>query len=96
MVLVVTLRRHRCDASGHVWRQDNMTAAAEPRARLSRRALAWALEALLVGHLSVARIAAALAVSRNTADDAVLEEGRRVLSSGPGRFDWGGTLGSGS
>ena len=84
--LVVTLRRYRCEHCGHVWRQ-NMTAAAEPRAKLSRRALTWALEALVVGHLSVARIAAALAVSWNTANDAVLAEGRRVLISDPGRFD---------
>jgi transposase-like protein len=85
-ILVVTLRRYRCAECRHVWRQD-MTAAAEPRAKLSRRALAWALEALVIGHLSVARIAAALAVSWNTANDAVLDEGRRVLISDPDRFD---------
>lgn len=84
--LVVTLRRYRCTACRRVWRQD-MTAAAEPRAKLSRRALAWALEALVVGHLSVARIAAALGVSWNTANDAVLAEGRRVLICDPARFD---------
>src|SRR5699024_3823325 len=42
---------------------------------------------LVVGHLSVARIAEALAVSWNTANDAVLAEGRRVLIEDPGRFD---------
>jgi transposase len=84
--LVVTVRRYRCDACRHVWRQD-MTAAAEPRARLSRRALTWALEALVVRHLSVAAIAQALGVSWNTANDSVLAEGRRVLISDPGRFD---------
>jgi transposase len=84
--LVVSLRRYRCDSCGRVWRQD-MIAAAEPRATLSRRALAWALEALVVGHLSVARIAEALDVSWNTANDAVLAEGRRVLISDPGRFE---------
>jgi transposase len=84
--LVVTLRRYRCQACAHVWRQD-MGAAAGPREGLSRRALAWALEALVVGHLSIARIAGALGVSWGTANDAVLEEGRRVLISDPGRFD---------
>jgi transposase len=84
--LMVTVRRYACDACRHVWRQD-LSSAAEPRAKLSRRALAWALEALVVGHLSVARIAEALAVSWNTANDAVLEEGRRVLISDPARFD---------
>jgi transposase len=85
-VLVITLRRYACSGCGHVWRQD-MTAAAERRAKLSRRALAWALHALVIGHLSVAQIAKALAVSWNTANDAVLAEGRRVLISDPARFE---------
>ena len=33
-----------------MWRQDT-TAAAEPRAKLSRRGLRWALEARVVQHL---------------------------------------------
>jgi transposase len=90
--LVVTLRRYRCGACGHVWRQD-MTAAAEPRARLSRTALRWALYALVVAHLPVARVADALGVSWNTANDAVLAEGHRVLIADPARFDDVGVLG---
>jgi len=85
-VLEVTVRRYRCTGCGHVWRQDT-SAAAEPRAKLSRRALTWALEALVVAHLSVARVAEALAVSWNTANDAVLAEGHRVLIDDPHRFD---------
>jgi transposase len=54
---------------------------------LSRRALRWALEALVCQHLTVARIAEALAVSWDTANDAVLAEGRRVLINDPTRFD---------
>jgi hypothetical protein len=69
-----------------VWRQDT-SKAAEPRSKLSRRALRWALEGLVVAHLSVARIAQALAVSWNTANSAVLAEGKRVLISDPHRFD---------
>lgn len=84
--LVVTVRRYRCDTCAHVWRQDT-TLAAEDRARLSRRGLRWALEGIVVQHLTVARIAEALAVSWNTANDAVLEEGWRVLISDPARFD---------
>ena len=84
--LLVTVRRYQCSGCGHVWRQDTGRAA-EPRARLSRRALRWALEALVVQHLTVARIAEALAVSWNTANDAVLAEGRRVLIDDPNRFD---------
>ena len=84
--LLLTVRRYRCAGCGHVWRQDT-TKAAEPRARLSRRALRWALEALVCQHLTVARIAEALAVSWDTANDAVLAEGRRVLINDPTRFD---------
>ena len=38
-------------------------------------------------HLTVASVAEGLAVSWNTANDAVLGEGRRVLISDPARFD---------
>jgi len=38
-------------------------------------------------HLTVARVAEGLAVSWNTANDAVLAEGKRVLIDDPGRFD---------
>jgi len=80
------VRRYRCTGCAHVWRQD-MSKAAEPRAKLSRRALAWALEALVVAHLTVARVAEALAVSWNTANCAVLAEGRRLLIDDPHRLD---------
>jgi transposase len=84
--LLVTVRRFRCTGCPHVWRQDT-NKAAEPRARLSRRALRWALEAIVCQHLTVARVAEALAVSWDTANAAVLAEGRRVLISDPARFD---------
>ena len=85
-VLLVTVRRYRCAECGHVWRQDT-SRAAEPRARLSRRGLRWALEGIVVAHLTVARIAEGPGVSWNTANDAVLEEGKRVLIDDPTRFD---------
>jgi transposase len=85
-VLLVTLRRYRCIDCGHVWRQD-LSQAAEPRSKLSRAALRWALEALVVAHLTVARVAEALAVSWNTANDAVLTEGKRLLIEDPARFE---------
>jgi len=84
--LLVTIRRYRCAGCAHVWRQDT-SKAAEPRAKLSRRALQWALEALVCQHLSVARVAEGLAVSWNTANNAVLAEGRRLLIADPVRFD---------
>jgi transposase len=85
-LLLVTVRRYRCTGCGHVWRQDT-TRAAQPRARLSRGGLRWALEGLVCRHLTVARIAEAFGVSWNTANDAVLAEGRRVLIEDPHRLD---------
>jgi transposase len=84
--LLVTVRRYRCAGCRHVWRQDS-SSVAEPRAKLSRRGLRWALEALVCQHLSVARVAEGLAVSWNTANNAVLTEGQRVLIDDPQRFD---------
>lgn len=83
--LLITIRRYRCAGCQHVWRQD-VDKAAEPRARLSRGALRWALEALVCQHLSVSLVAEALAVSWNTANNAVLAEGMRVLIADPDRF----------
>jgi hypothetical protein len=51
-VLEVIVRRYRCTGCGHVWRQDT-SRAAEPRTKLSRRGLRWALEAIVVQHLTV-------------------------------------------
>ena len=84
--LLVTVRRYRCTGCGHVWRQDTGKTA-EPRAKLSRRGLRWALEAIVCQHLSVARVAEALGVAWNTANEAVLAEGQRVLIDDTGRFD---------
>ncbi|MDQ2710603.1 MAG: ISL3 family transposase, partial [Actinomycetota bacterium] len=84
--LEVTVRRYRCTGCGRVWRQDTGQMA-EPRAKLSRRGLRWALEALVCQHLTVARIAEGLAVAWNTANDAVLAEGKRVLIEDEHRFD---------
>jgi len=83
---LVTIRRYRCTGCGHVWRQDT-TKAAQPRAKLSRRGLRWALEAIVCQHLTVARVAEGLAVAWNTANDAVLAEGRRVLINDSKRLD---------
>ncbi|PZS34412.1 MAG: ISL3 family transposase, partial [Pseudonocardiales bacterium] len=84
--LLITVRRYRCVGCGYVWRQDT-SQAAEPRAKLSRRGLRWALEGVVCQHLSIARIAEGLGVSWGTANSAVLDEGRRVLINDPARFD---------
>ena len=85
-ILHVSVRRYRCPECAHVWRQD-MSQAADPRAKLSRAAVRWALTGLVVHHLTVARIADVLAVSWNTANTAVLAEGARLLINDPARFD---------
>ena len=84
--LLVRVRRYKCAGCGRSWRED-LTAAAAQRAKLSRRGMRWALEALVLDHLTVSRVAAGLGVSWHTANDAVLAEGRRVLIDDPGRFD---------
>ncbi len=84
--LLVRVRRYRCESCGRVWRQDT-TAAADPRAKLSRAAVRWALVGIVVQHLTVARVAEALAIAWHTANDAVLAEGRRVLIDDEARFD---------
>lgn len=84
--LIVTVRRYRCAGCGHVWRQDT-TRAAPPRAKISRAGIVWALTGLVVQHLTVAWVAEGLGVAWNTANDAVLAEGCRVLISDPTRFD---------
>lgn len=47
----------------------------------------WVLEPLMLGHLTVARVAASYGMSRHTANIAVLCEGRQLLIDGPTRFD---------
>ena len=85
-ILHVSVRRYRCETCAHVWRQD-MSQAADPRAKLSRAAVRWALTGLVVHHLTVARISQALGVSWNTANTAVLAEGARLLINDPARCE---------
>lgn len=84
--LLIRVRRYRCENCGKVWREDTGKAAA-PRARISRGGLGWALEGIVVDHLTVSRVAAGLGVSWHTANSAVLAEGRRRLIDDPHRFD---------
>ena len=67
-------------APGHHQGRAAKGEAVPARARLG-------LAALVVGHLSVARIAEGLGVAWNTANDAVLAEGKRVLIDEATRFD---------
>ena len=85
-ILQVRVRRYRCTGCGHVWRQDT-TAAAAPRAKLSRHAVLWALKSVVLDRLSIARVAAGLGASWHTVNDAVLAAGRQLLIDDPARFD---------
>ena len=66
-----------------------MASGHEPSGSPAREALAGggALAGPVVHHLTVARIAQALAVSWNTANTAVLGEGQRALINDPARFE---------
>lgn len=76
--LVVTVRWYCCGDCGHVWRQDT-SRAAQPRSKLSRGGLPWALAGIVVGHLTVVRAAEGLGVVWHTANGAILAESQRVL-----------------
>jgi transposase-like protein len=67
MTLLVRVRRYKCTECGRVWRQD-ISKAAQPRAKISRRGLRWALEGIVCQHLTVARVAEGLGVSWHTAN----------------------------
>ena len=84
--LLVRVRRYKCSGCGRCWRED-LTSVAPGRTKLSRGALRWALEGIVLDHLSVSRIAAGLGVSWHTANDAILAEGGRLLINDPARFD---------
>lgn len=71
--LEVTVHRRRCAGCVHVWRQDT-GAAAPGRSRLSRGGPGRALEAAVVDHLTISRVAASSDATRDTADDAVPAE----------------------
>ena len=79
--LRVVLRRYQCSG-----RQDTAAAAA-PRAKLTKTALRWALEGLVIHELTIARVADALEGAWNMANNAVLAKGKRVLIPDPTRFD---------
>ena len=85
-IVEVRVRRYRCEQCGRVWRQDTSTIAA-PRSKITWAGLRWGLEGIVCQHVTMARVAEGLGVSWNTANAAVLDEGRRVLIADPARFD---------
>ena len=85
-IVHVSVRRYRCETCAHVWRQD-MSQAADPRAKLSRAAVRWALMGVVVHHVTVARIPRPWACPGRAANTAVLAEGERSLINDPTRFE---------
>ncbi len=85
-VLDVTVRRYRCLGCEHAWRQDT-TAAAAPRAKLTRAAVLWALKSVVVDRMSIARVAEGLGASWHTVNDAVLDAGQQLLIEDPTRLE---------
>lgn len=83
--LAVRIRRFRCAYCRRVWQQDTSRAAAA-RAKISRAGVRWALEGLVVNHMSVAALAKSLAVAWDTANDAILSEGHQLLINDEARF----------
>ena len=67
--------------------------AAPERAKLTRAGLRFALEAVVIDHLTVSRTAANLGVSWHTANNAIIAEGKRRLIDDPHRFDRVTTIG---
>lgn len=53
--LLIRVRRYRCSWCRLVWREDSSLAAPE-RAKISRSGLRWALEAIVIDHLTVSRL----------------------------------------
>src|SRR5699024_11249235 len=53
---------------------------------LSHAAALWALKSVVIDRLSIARVASNLGVSWHTANDAVLDTGRRLLIDDPNRL----------
>lgn len=90
--LLIRVRRYRCSWCRKVWREDT-SPAAPPRSKITRAGLRWALEALVIDHLTVARAAANLGVSWHTANTAVLTAGKQQLLDDPARFSGVTTIG---
>ncbi|GAA2037835.1 hypothetical protein GCM10009720_17910 [Yaniella flava] len=58
-----------------------------PGEKLSYPAALWALKSVVIDRLAIARVAENLGVSWHTANDAVLETGRRLLIADPNRLN---------
>ena len=83
--LLLRIRRWRC-ACGCFWHEDT-SSAAPPRSKLSYGAICWVLAAIVLDDLPVSRVANHLDVAWHTANNAIINEGRRLLFNDPERFE---------
>ena len=81
-IVHVSVRRYRCQECAHVWRQD-MSQAADPRAKLSRAAVRWALTGVVRWRVSPRP----WACPGRAANTAVLAEDQRLLINDPARCE---------
>jgi transposase len=84
--LVLNIRRYQCRDCHRVWQQDT-SAAAEPRAKISRAGVMWGLIGVVRNHMAMSAIASSLGVAWHTANNAVLGAGAALLINDPARFD---------
>ena len=87
VTLMVRVRRYECrEGCRGTWRED-MTAAAAPRAVMSRAAVQSGLYGVVVNHLAMNKVARSLGVAWNTANKAILDAGLNLLIDNPARLD---------
>lgn len=84
--LKVSAPRYRCRGCARVWRHRPQTVA-QPRSKLTRSAVWWALQEVVLDHSSVSAVAAVLKTAWGTVHDAVTELGQQVLIDHPERLD---------
>ena len=70
----------------NVWRH-RLRTVAEPRSKLTRSAVWWALQEVVLDHCSISAVAAVLQSAWGTVHDAVTELGQQVLIDHPDRLE---------
>lgn len=60
---------------------------AQPRSKLTRSAVWWALRQVVLDHCSISAVAAVLQTAWGTVHDAVTDLGQQVLINHPGRLE---------
>ena len=84
--LQVRAPRYRCRSCGKVWRH-RLRTVAKPRSKLTRTAVWWALQQVVLDHAAISAVAGVLQLAWGTVHDAVAELGQEVLIDHPERLD---------